>query len=787
MNAISSRQQQLLDQTRQLLHESETKRRSLRFNRFIRDFAAGKREMLAHPEFAQALGSHLTSLYHKGLKSEAEGIVMVIATCVCDEDPTIRENGVNVLVTFSSSLRGNNNLGISKLLFNTLATWFGCETQVVDGFGLVCSQLHKITQKLLSRRTFWRDAETFLGILQDIEVGRIDKPPAIREMAIKLQESLATRQVLRELVSCYLNDKTSQRASAEKLLVSLGNRAVVHMVNVLMLSDKKEERLQLLKLIPEAGPATVPVLGECLKKNPPWYVIRNIVIIISELNDPGLFHMVQPYLGHRDPRVQQQAISCAARLGSGTLLRNWLIEALEKVDDELKMVVVMQLSRLGGREVTEAFLKLLDARKRFKRETYIELLVKICGGLGNCSEIDAIAALHKLIKERQQHAGPSDPIISAARDALIALKPSYPEEVQEVITQAELSDEEFGSPGLLVSASRFKRSNRSIKDLVEQGDLEDAGKKLFENAVNAARDNDFSSAELLRDKILEISPLALSEVIRLGEIIEEEKSSSISSHHIAIWSELYEKMTTEEFNALYYALNQQRYYTDDTIVNAGQNNPCLYFINSGVIILSCQSNDRDTVLKRLQPGEVVGVSPFFESSVWTVTMTARTESQVYVLSEQSLHELERRYPGIESKLKDYCVKYDTVPELLQMAGSDRRKNPRYPVSVVINNMLLDPYGNVGKRSFKGELIDISRGGLRFAVTISNRENARLLLGRQIVSELVLNDNETLKCFGVIVGGRYQEEDGPKFSVHVNFHRKLEKSSFHRAVNLEVEV
>ena len=101
-------------------------------------------------------------------------------------------------------------------------------------------------------------------------------------------------------------------------------------------------------------------------------------------------------------------------------------------------------------------------------------------------------------------------------------------------------------------------------------------------------------------------------------------------------------------------------------------------------------------------------------------------------------------------------------------------------------MLLDPYGNVGKRIFKGELIDISRGGLRFTVTIASRENARLLLGRQIISIIEIKGKEKLKCFGVIVGGSFLEEGGQEFVVHVNFHQHMEQSSLAQVTNLEMQ-
>ena len=59
------------------------------------------------------------------------------------------------------------------------------------------------------------------------------------------------------------------------------------------------------------------------------------------------------------------------------------------------------------------------------------------------------------------------------------------------------------------------------------------------------------------------------------------------------------------------------------------------------------------------------------------------------------------------------MKFDIIPDLVRMAGSDRREYPRYPVSLIINNMLLDPFGQTGKKTFRGEMIDISKGGLGF--------------------------------------------------------------------------
>ena len=119
-----------------------------------------------------------------------------------------------------------------------------------------------------------------------------------------------------------------------------------------------------------------------------------------------------------------------------------------------------------------------------------------------------------------------------------------------------------------------------------------------------------------------------------------------------------------------------------------------------------------------------------------------------------------------------------------MSGRDRRDSARYQVNVTVNNVLLDPYGgSSGRRVFQGEMLDISRGGLSFSIRISKKENAHLLLGRQIISEIKHKGKEVFKAFGLIVGVNFQHEIVKEYSVHVKFYTELEQHQITNVVNL----
>ena len=109
----------------------------------------------------------------------------------------------------------------------------------------------------------------------------------------------------------------------------------------------------------------------------------------------------------------------------------------------------------------------------------------------------------------------------------------------------------------------------------------------------------------------------------------------------------------------------------------------------------------------LGPGEIVGAGSFFDVSVWTVTLTAMTAVKVQILEREAFLALLPKYPGIESSLADFSRRSDKVPELLQIAGENRRKEVRYSSQLNIVNSLLDGHGKPSSQQFKGQLEDFS--------------------------------------------------------------------------------
>lgn len=305
---------------------------------------------------------------------------------------------------------------------------------------------------------------------------------------------------------------------------------------------------------------------------------------------------------------------------------------------------------------------------------------------------------------------------------------------------------------------------------------------IREQVLGALAEGDFIFAKLLRDRLLEINPMAFYQVVELGELIDNKESGRSANRHLEIWSDLYKHMSSEEFNILYSSLREERYQKGESIVNRGETDNKLFFLSSGYVSLGCMVGEKENFLKRMQPGDVLGCQQFFSASVWTVNLKALSTVKIQVLDLEPFEKIIAEYPNIEVGLREYCREFADISGLLEMSGDDRREFPRFSGLLRIRTTIVDPYGSKGRRGYKGDLVDISRGGLAFTIRISRKNSARLLLGRQVVTDLIL-DGEVVTCSGIIVGVRQQDNDEQTYSVHVKLSRHIEKKLLNRIVSL----
>ncbi len=358
----------------------------------------------------------------------------------------------------------------------------------------------------------------------------------------------------------------------------------------------------------------------------------------------------------------------------------------------------------------------------------------------------------------------------------IAGSPAYPDELRAAAAQAAQMAQTRQSVAQKPGAAPQKPKDiltlreEQIFELAAKGNKAVAKKQLFDLVVACARKKDFFNAERLRERIYEIDPMALMEIIQSGDIIEEEKSGAISKDHLEIWRKLLTLLSSEEFNSLYHEMEERNYRPEETIVAQGAKNDELFFINHGSVRASYMGGEKELFLKNLGGGEIAGEN-FFNASVWTVSLTAQQQTSISVLRRENLARLEQRIPGIESKLIDYYNRYSDFYAALKGKGMDRRVHERFGFEAKILLQIVDNKDRI-LSSFRGELTDISQGGLSFFIRITKKENVRLLLGRSIKASIPVSGCQDVVLRGTVIGVQAYDLVLSDYSVHVKFNNEL---------------
>ncbi|HBI14121.1 MAG TPA: hypothetical protein DDY20_01135 [Desulfobulbaceae bacterium] len=323
-----------------------------------------------------------------------------------------------------------------------------------------------------------------------------------------------------------------------------------------------------------------------------------------------------------------------------------------------------------------------------------------------------------------------------------------------------------------------------IMALAKAGQRDKARDQLIELTVACAQGGDMVSANRLRDLLYEVDPMALREIIKVNELIEQAMSGAVDENFNLAWAGLREVLTREEFLGLYHALEMHEVVQGKTVVQFGSKLDAIFLVNKGSLNIVCRAGEKSIVCKVLEPGSLISEN-CFQPSLWTLALVTLSPSSLGVLRLERLVELEGSFPGIESKLRHYYDKFNDVPRLLQEQNINRRMFTRFRADSKVSFQVLDKEGKPDERAFKGELHTISRGGLAFLLRIVKKENRRMIFGRRLVITVPLASG-ALKFTGTVVAVTLHDPQEHDYSIHVAFAQPVQEDSIRPLILPDLE-
>lgn len=313
---------------------------------------------------------------------------------------------------------------------------------------------------------------------------------------------------------------------------------------------------------------------------------------------------------------------------------------------------------------------------------------------------------------------------------------------------------------------------KEIREALQRGNKQQAILLVMERITDCARGRRFEEAERLRDWLLQIDPMALVEGVRAAELIEEEKAAAIGPEVKATYEDLLRTLSDEEFAALYHAATERSYADGEIVVKQGTFEAALFLVNRGQVQVTAGSEGRQVLLKSFGPGEILGGENFFDASVWTTTIVSRGASLSRLLRVK-LIAMKESQPALYGKLQNYCSKYPASSVLFQKGRRIRRVHERRKVQGRVAIDLLDDQGRDTGLTTKGELLDLSCGGVALSLRFSKKKNAAALLGQMIRIHLRPKAATVpLARTGQVMAVRCHDFVGNEYSLHVQFDTEL---------------
>lgn len=313
-----------------------------------------------------------------------------------------------------------------------------------------------------------------------------------------------------------------------------------------------------------------------------------------------------------------------------------------------------------------------------------------------------------------------------------------------------------------------------VDKLVADGDNQGAVKLILEIIRDCVAKRDFPRAEALRERIFSIDDMALSEIVEAAEIIERAKTQAIAPDFLDVWGGIKAAFTEEEINAIYYSVVVKTFSPDEYLCRQGDPGSSLYFVIDGQVKSVFTKGRQEILIQTLKPGSIAGADSFFSISVCTTSLAAITGAKVGILTDEAIQDIKVRYPTVLPKLKDYCLSIDRAHELIAQKGLNRRSHERFKIGGVLRFYVINDEGKILTNEHRGELSDVSLGGVSFYIRTANREHAKNLLGRRLLLRFGLPTQKgvlSAERTGVITGViSHMFND---YSVHVKFDKNLD--------------
>ena len=208
----------------------------------------------------------------------------------------------------------------------------------------------------------------------------------------------------------------------EALVAHLGGEASVPLLDALGAAEDRSTRWSLLRILGEVGAPAAPAVAARLPDTP-WFVQRNLLLLLGRLGPWPEGFTPMPYTGHDEPRVRREAFRLL--LDSPNTRDAAIALGLTDADPAVLTMVLTAAGTSCPREVAPAVDRIA---RDWSRDMELRLLA--VRALAGSADPDRVARLAGVAKQRRWWGGlrlaPKSPAMLAALKALAERYGTHP-------------------------------------------------------------------------------------------------------------------------------------------------------------------------------------------------------------------------------------------------------------------------------------------------------------------------------------------------------------------------
>jgi HEAT repeat protein len=327
-----------------------------------------------------------------------ETMLQRLANNLTSRNSSVRFGAAKSLADIIEHLPDECKNEIVRTISDKLIAWVKSKNVFSSDYYRICMILKSIAQDHLVQKQF-AEAVQYLDAFNVIADGAIQKTDDVRNVSVEMINNLASPENIIILLNEIDSTEDKQRGDAGQVFARLGDFAVNDLLDQLRAETDSNGRIRLMHLIVYARERSLPLITGRIKKDEPWYYLRNLAYLLGQIGNEESARSLAPLLQHGNEKLRQEALKSICRIG-GSQRGNLLLAALPLADEEFKSDIVEVLGQAKIAKAVNDLLGLLKNRPLIASAARTNLEEKICAALGAVGSPDAIPALSEIAETK---------------------------------------------------------------------------------------------------------------------------------------------------------------------------------------------------------------------------------------------------------------------------------------------------------------------------------------------------------------------------------------------------